>query len=123
MNTLYFYIYLIITISATIAFTILRCIYDIKYLDVLFYPNPNNQITADTTYLLIHILVNFMLGFLFGFQIIIGMFVKIMLFDVYLYSMERCDVFNTSKISNLIIIVIISLISYTAGSLINKIYN
>jgi len=123
MNTVYFYIYLIITISVTIAFTILRCIYDIKYLDVLFYPNPNNQITADTTYLLIHILVNFMLGFLFEFQIIIGMFVKIMLFDVYLYSMERCDVFNTSKISNLIIIVIISLISYTAGSLINKIYN
>jgi len=123
MNTVYFYIYLIIIISATFAFAILRCIYDIKYLDVLFYPNPSNNITADTTYLLVHILVNFILGFLFGFNILIGMFVKIMLYYVFLYSMERCDVFNTSKISNLIITIIISLISYTAGSLINKIYN
>ena len=120
MDTLYFYIYLLIIFTSTITFTILRCIFNIHTLDILFYPNNANNIIENKVYLSTHILVNFLLGFIFGFNIILGMFIKIIIFEVYLHITEHCDIFYVSKISNLIVIVLISLISYTFGSVINK---
>jgi hypothetical protein len=120
MDTLYFYIYLLIIFTATITFTILRCIFNIHALDIFFYPNNANNIIENKVYLVTHILVNFLLGFIFGFDIILGMFIKIIIFEVYLHITEHCDIFYVSKISNLIVIVLISLISYTFGSVINK---
>jgi hypothetical protein len=120
MNTVYFYLYLIVVISSTVALNILRCVFNIKIFDIFFYPNNNNNIVENSVYLSSHILVNFALGYLFGFEVILGMLVKIMLFEVYLYITERCDIFNTSKVSHLIIIIIISLVSYTAGCLAKK---
>jgi len=70
---------------------------------------------ANYVYLISHIIVNFALGFLFGFDIIMGMFIKIIIFEVFLYLTERCDIFNTSKISHVIIIILISIVSYTIG--------
>ena len=43
--------------------------------------------------------------------------VKISIFEIYLYMIERCDVFKTSKFDNLVIIIIISIVSYVLGSL------
>ena len=120
MDTLYFYIYLLIIFTSTITFTILRCIFNIHALDIFFYPNNANNIIENKVYLVTHILVNFLLGFIFGFDIILGMFIKIIIFEVYLHITEHCDIFYVSKISNLIVIVLISLISYTFGSVINK---
>lgn len=120
MNPGFFYLYLTVVIASTVALNVLRCVFDIKMFDLFFYPNNNNNIVENYVYLSSHILVNFALGYLFGFEVIIGMLVKIMLFEVYLYITERCDIFNTSKISHLIIIIIVSLISYTAGCLVNK---
>jgi hypothetical protein len=120
MDTLYFYIYLLIIFTSTITFTILRCIFNIHTLDILFYPNNANNIIENKVYLVTHILVNFLLGFIFGFDIILGMFIKIIIFEVYLHITEHCDIFHVSKMSNLIVIVLISLISYTFGSVINK---
>jgi len=120
MDTLYFYIYLLIILTATITFTILRCIFNIHSLDIFFYPNNANNIIENKVYLVTHILVNFLLGFIFGFDIILGMFIKIIIFEVYLHITEHCDIFYVSKISNLIVMVLISLISYTFGSVINK---
>jgi hypothetical protein len=120
MDTLYFYIYLLIIFTTTITFTILRCIFNIHTLDILFYPNNANNIIENKVYLVTHILVNFLLGFIFGFDIILGMFIKIIIFEVYLHITEHCDIFHVSKMSNLIVIVLISLISYTFGSVINK---
>jgi hypothetical protein len=54
---------------------------------------------------------------LFGFEVILGMLVKIAIFEVYLYFTEYCDVFKTAKLANLIIIVILSLLAYTTGAL------
>ena len=113
--------YLILVFATTIAFNILRCVFHIKYFDVLLYPNYNYNIMENYIYLSSHVLFNFMLGYLFGFEVIVGMFLKILIFEVYIYITERCDVFNTSKVSHLIIIILISLVSYTAGSLFNKI--
>ena len=121
MNAVYFYMYLILVFSTTIAFNILRCVFHIKYFDILLYPNNSYNITENYIYLASHVIFNFMLGYLFGFEVIIGMLLKILIFEVYLYITERCDVFNTSKVSHLIIIILISLVSYTAGSLFNKI--
>jgi len=121
MNSIYFYIYLTVIFTVTISFTILRCVFNIHDIDIFFYPNHANNIIENKVYLVLHIIVNFLLGLLFGFEIILGMFVKIMIFEAYLHIMEHCDIFYVSKISNLIIIVLISLVSYTFGSVVNKI--
>jgi hypothetical protein len=120
MDTFYFNIYLLLIFTATITFTILRCVFNIHTLDIFFYPNDANNIIENKIYLFTHILVNFLLGFIFGFNIILGMFIKILIFEVYLHLTEHCDIFYVSKISNLIVIVLISLISYTFGSVVNK---
>jgi len=122
MNSIYFYIYLTAVIMSTIAFTILRCGYDVHYLDMFFYPNPNNNIFENKIYLYSHILINFLLGFLFGFEVLFGMLVKIAIFEVYLFFTEHCDIFKISDMKYLILIIIISLISYTAGALANIIF-
>ena len=120
MDTLYFNIYLLLIFTATIIFTILRCVFNIHTLDIFFYPNNANNIIENKVYLFTHILVNFLLGLIFGFDIILGMFIKILIFEVYLHITEHCDIFYVSKISNLIVIVLISLISYTFGSVVNR---
>ena len=117
MNTIYFYMYLTIVILSTFTFTFLRCIHGLTYFDEFFYPNPNNDIFSNKIYLSSHIAINFAIGYLFGFEVILGMLVKITIFEVYLYFTEYCDVFKTGKLANLIIIVILSLLSYTAGAL------
>jgi hypothetical protein len=120
MDTFYFYIYLLLIITATLIFTIIRCIFNIHDLDIFFYPNNKNNIIENKIYLFTHILVNFLLGFIFGFDIILGMFIKILIFEVYLHITEHCDIFYVSNISNLIVIVLISLVSYTFGCIFNK---
>jgi hypothetical protein len=54
--------------------------------------------------------------YFFGFEIIKGMILKIILFEMMLFLTERCDVFYTTNISSLIIIIIISVSFYTIGS-------
>jgi hypothetical protein len=120
MDTFYFYIYLLFIITSTLIFTILRCIFNIHDLDIFFYPNNKNNIIENKIYLFTHILVNFLLGFIFGFDIILGMFIKILIFEVYLHITEHCDIFYVSNASNLIVIVLISLVSYTFGSIFNQ---
>lgn len=120
MDTAYFYIYLLLIFTITISFTIIRCVFNIHTIDIFFYPNNANNIIENKVYLISHILVNFLLGVIFGLDIILGMFIKIIIFEVYLHITEHCDIFYVSKMSNLIVIVIISLVSYTAGSMINK---
>ena len=120
MDTAYFYIYLLLIFTITISFTIIRCVFNIHTIDIFFYPNNANNIIENKIYLISHILVNFLLGVIFGLDIILGMFIKIIIFEVYLHITEHCDIFYVSKMSNLIVIIIISLVSYTAGSMINK---
>ena len=120
MDTTYFYIYLLLIFTITISFTIIRCIFNIHTLDIFFYPNDANNILENKVYLITHILVNFLLGVIFGLDIIFGMFIKIIIFEVYLHITEHCDIFYISKMSNLIVIIVISLVSYTTGSMINK---
>jgi hypothetical protein len=120
MDTTYFYIYLLLIFTITISFTIIRCIFNIHTIDIFFYPNDANNILENKVYLISHILVNFLLGLIFGLDIIFGMFIKIIIFEVYLHITEHCDIFYVSKMSNLIVIIVISLVSYTAGSMINK---
>ena len=120
MDTTYFYIYLLLIFTITISFTIIRCIFNIHTLDLFFYPNDANNILENKVYLITHILVNFLLGVIFGLDIIFGMFIKIIIFEVYLHITEHCDIFYISKMSNLIVIIVISLVSYTTGSMINK---
>jgi hypothetical protein len=120
MDTTYFYIYLLLIFTITISFTIIRCVFNIHTIDIFFYPNEANNILENKIYLISHILVNFLLGMIFGLDIIFGMFIKIIIFEVYLHITEHCDIFYISKMSNLIVIIVISLVSYTAGSMINK---
>ena len=120
MDTFYFYVYLLLIITTTLIFKIIRCIFNIHDLDIFFYPNNKNNIIENKIYLFTHILVNFLLGFIFGFDIILGMFIKILIFEVFLHITEHCDIFYVSNISNLIVISMISLVSYTFGCVVNK---
>jgi hypothetical protein len=119
MDSMFFYIYLLFIFTITFTFTILRCIFNIHTLDIFFYPNNANNILENKVYLISHIFVNFLLGFIFGFDIILGMFVKIIIFEVYLHITEHCDIFYLSNASNLIVIILLSLVSYTFGSIFN----
>ena len=119
MDSTFFYMYLLLIFTATLTFTIVRCIFNNHALDLFFYPNNKNNILENKIYLISHIFVNFLLGFIFGFDIILGMFVKIIIFEVYLHITEHCDIFYLSNTSNLIVIILISLVSYTFGSIFN----
>jgi|LakMenE18May11ns_1017448.scaffolds.fasta_scaffold9699079_2 hypothetical protein len=123
MNTIFFYMYLITLILITTAYILSRCIFDYHYLDIFFYTNHNNNILENYVYLISHILVNYFLGLLFGLEIIYGMILKIILFEAMLYATERCDIFNTTKVSTLIIIIIISVVSYSLGSITKLIFS
>ena len=123
MDQFYFYIYLLTIVSTTIMFTISRCYFDIHYFDVLFYPNENNNILENKIFLTFHVLANFALGILFGYDVAYGMILKIMMFEVYLYFTEYCDIFKVAKFSNLVIIVILSLASYIVGAMMSKGFN
>jgi hypothetical protein len=120
MDAKFFYIYLLLIFTVTLSFTILRCVFNVHDVDIFFYPNNTNNILENKIYLISHIVVNFLLGFIFGFDIILGMFIKIMIFEIYLHVTEHCDVFYISNASNLIVIILISLVSYTFGSVLNK---
>ena len=122
MDTIYFYIYLIALIVTTTLFILSRCVFDYHDLDIFFYPNHNNNIFENYIYLISHIIVNFLIGLFFGFEIINGMILKIILFEIMLFITERCDVFYTTNISSLIIIIIISVSFYTIGSVANFIF-
>ena len=89
---------------------------------MFFYPNHNNNIFENYIYLISHIVVNFLLRLFFGFEIIKGMALKIILFELMLFLTERCDVFYASNISSFIIIIIISISFYTIGSFANIIF-
>jgi hypothetical protein len=121
MDAKFFYIYLLVIFTITLAFTILRCVFNVHDIDIFFYPNHTNNILENKVYLISHIIVNFLLGVIFGFDIILGMFVKIIIFEVYLHITEYCDIFYMSKASNLIVIILISIVSYTFGSVLNKV--
>ena len=121
MDAKFFYIYLLTIFTITLAFTILRCVFNVHDIDLFFYPNNTNNILENKVYLATHIIVNFLLGVIFGFDIILGMFVKIIIFEVYLHITEHCDIFYMSKSANLIVIIMISIVSYTFGSVLNKV--
>ena len=121
MDAKFFYIYLLTIFTVTLIFTILRCVFNVHDLDIFFYPNNTNNILENKVYLATHIIVNFLLGAIFGFDIILGMFVKIIIFEVYQHITEHCDIFYMSKSANLIVIIMISIVSYTFGSVLNKV--
>jgi hypothetical protein len=123
MDTSIFYIYLLFVLVSTISYTILRCVFKEHSLDMFFYPNNANNILENKIYLASHIIGSFLLGLLFGFNVIGGMFVKIIIFEVYLYFFEHCDVFIVSEPSNLIVIILLTIISYIAGCIINTIFS
>lgn len=123
MDTIYFYMYLLALVLTTTIYILSRCVFDYHDLDIFFYPNHNNNILENYIYLISHILVNYFLGLIFGLEIIYGMILKIILFESMLYATERCDIFNTTKISTLIIIVIISVSFYALGSITKLIFS
>ena len=123
MNTIYFYIYLLLVFASLLIFTISRCYFKITIFDSIFYPNENNNILESKLFLASHIGVNFALGLLFGFDVIYPMLVKIAAFEMYLYFTEYCDIFKVAPLNTLIITMIISLVSYVFGAIFSNGFN
>lgn len=120
MDPFYFYIYMITIVTSTILFTISRCYFKVHDFDMFFYPNENYNILESKIFLASHISINFLLGMFFGFNVLQGMMLKILLFDVYLYFTEYCDIFKTAKFSNLVTLVVLSLASFLIGCVFSK---
>jgi hypothetical protein len=116
MNVFYFYIYLILVAASILTFSIARCFYKMHYFDFLLYPNENNNIFKNPWFLAYHVSVNTLLGLLFGYEVVYAMLIKIIAYEWYMYATEYCDIFNTSKVANLYIVIIISIASYAAGA-------
>lgn len=121
MNPTFFYVYLVVVGVSILLFTFLRCKFQYKTFDVLLYPNENNNILENHTFLIYHCVTYAALGYLFGFDVLYGMIFKIIAFEMYLYFIEYCDLFQTSPFSNLIITLILSTFSYLFGCLLNSI--
>lgn len=120
MDTIFFYIYLILTGLSIFVFTASRCLYDMKTFDMFLYPNENFAILENYWFLSYHILVYALLGFLFGFEVKYVMILKILAFETYLYATEYCDLFQTASIHNLYIVIIIAIMSYLLGCTFNS---
>ena len=69
MNTIFFYIYLLLVLITTVSYTILRCVFKEHSLDMFFYPNNANNIIENKVYLSSHIIVSFILGLLLSVNI------------------------------------------------------
>jgi hypothetical protein len=121
MNPLYFYIYLVTVGISILLFTFLRCQYDFRTFDYLLYPNENNNILANYTFLAYHCITYAALGYLFGFEVLYSMILKIVFFETYLFFIEYCDIFETSPSSHLIITLIFSLFSYLFGCMLSSV--
>jgi len=121
MDTTFFYVYLIVVGISILLFTFLRCKYNYRTFDALLYPNENNNILANHTFLIYHCVTYAALGYLFGFQVIYSMMFKIIFFETYLFFIEYCDIFQTSPQSHLIITLIFSIFSYLFGCLLGNV--
>lgn len=115
MNDIYFKIYILITALSILTFTILRCYTHNKLFDILLYPNDNNILIENKVFLIYHIIVYFLIGVIFGYGVIYPMIAKIIIFETYLFFIEYCDIFQTSKPINLVITIIIALFSFLIG--------
>lgn len=121
MNPTFFYVYLTVVGVSILLFTFLRCKFEYKTFDILLYPNENNNILENHTFLIYHCVTYAALGYLFGFDVLYGMIFKIIAFETYLYFIEYCDMFQTSPFSHLVITLILSTFSYLFGCLLNSI--
>lgn len=115
MDTIFFYVYLILTALSIFVFTLGRCIYNAKTFDMFLYPNENYAILENYWFLSYHIAIYVLLGYFFGFDVKYVMLGKILAFETYLYAVEYCDIFKTAKAHNLIISIIIAILSYLVG--------
>lgn len=121
MNVIYFNLYVLIAGLAVLTLTIGRCYMKNNTFDMFLYPNENDKLIENKVFLIYHISVYFILGLIFKYDIFYLMLFKILVFEMYLYFIQYCDIFKTSGSLNLVITIIISLVSYIFGCFVSTI--
>jgi hypothetical protein len=113
LNKVY-YLYIIFAIVASIFFIYIKCRLYITYFDKYLYKSEKNYIS----YIAFHIVTYGTLGIIFGFNDYFLMFLKTIIVEMCISFVKNCD-FNKIDVEQTIYSIILSVISFTLGCLIN----
>lgn len=109
-----YYLYIIFAISASIFFIYIKCRLYITYFDKFLYKSEKNYIF----YLMFHIITYGALGVIFGFTDYFLMFLKTIIVELCISFVENCEFYKINA-EQTIYSIILSVISFTLGCLIN----
>ena len=109
---------------------ILRCNYDIFYLDKFMFIKNIDDISfkSNISYYLSHIIIYYIYGILFGIRNIKLIVFKIILFETLLYVIKSCDIKNYKLNENIVYLILytifINILFYYLGTLVSdRFYN
>lgn len=109
---------------------ILRCNYDIFYLDKFMFIKNIDDISfkSNISYYLSHIIIYYIYGILFGIRNIKLIMFKIILFETLLYVIKSCDIKNYKLNENIVYLILytifINILFYYLGTLVSdRFYN
>jgi hypothetical protein len=109
-----YYLYVIFAIMSAIFFIYLKCRLYLTYFDKFLYKSDKNYLE----YVGFHIITYGTLGIIFGFTDYILMFLKTIIVELCISFVANCD-FNKINVEQTIYSIILSIISFTLGCLIN----
>jgi hypothetical protein len=109
-----YYLYIIFAIVASIFFIYIKCRLYITYFDKYLYKSEKNYIS----YIAFHIITYGTLGIIFGFNDYFLMFLKTIIVEMCISFVQNCD-FNKIDAEQTIYSIVLSVISFTLGCLIN----
>lgn len=112
-----YYTYIVLAIISTFVFLYAKCYFQFNTFDRFLYKGNDNMIE----YVLFHIVTYFILGVLFGFNHYIIMLLKTLIIEIGISLIEKCDIYDIN-ISSVISSILIGMISFTFGCVLNWYY-
>jgi hypothetical protein len=114
-----FWIYLYIVFFSLVSFVILKCYAGVTAFDKYLYTDENEP-TDYMTYIFSHVITYLIFGLVFGLDIYKEMIFKTILVESVLLSVHNCDIRKITNIDSGIKSIIIGIISYFIGAIMNS---
>ena len=119
MDIIYFYLYITVIILMLITFTVIRCVYKIKYFDkYIFEDIIDTSIPTQLTFYLSHFIFYIPFGILYSFDILPIIMFKIIIYNFILQSIENCNIYSVDNIDTTILCSIVDILGYIFGAMI-----
>lgn len=109
-----YYLYIVAAIVCSIMFIYVKCRLNITHFDKFLYKSDKNYIS----YLMFHIITYGILGIIFGFTDYFIMIIKTIIVELCINFVEKCNFYQINR-EQTIYSIILSIISFTLGCLIN----